>query len=86
MASDTSFRGREDHCRRPFQLSMMIEKLAYKRLPKRNGVGGPDQKMAFIAKWRKHPIFGQSSGTRVGIVHAFGECRTKEGVVLGVDP
>src|SRR5262249_20077805 len=71
-------------CRR--SLPMPIEKSPDQWGPQRNGVGGIDKVVSLAAERRHQVIFGVAAGAGVGFVHAPGQGRSEERVVLDIDP
>src|SRR6266481_10225321 len=72
--------------KRALSLSPLVEKLRHERRPDRNGVGRADKEMSLVAERRHETVFGLAARRGKGLVHAFGQGRAEEGIVLDVDP
>src|SRR5437879_5397132 len=67
-------------------LSLLVEKFRHERRPDRDGVGRADEEMSLVAERWHETVFGLAACRVEGLMHAFGQGRAEEGIVLDVDP
>src|SRR3954454_9794034 len=67
-------------------LSQFVQEFRHERRPDRDGVGRADEEMSVVTERRHQMVFGLAAGPGKGLVHAFGQGRAEESIVLDVDP
>ncbi len=65
---------------------MLGEEFLHDGCPDRDRVGIVDEEMSLLPKRRKQVIFSRSSGGPPSGCHSFRQSRTKERIVLEIDP